>query len=78
MITAKEARKISKERGLSNDILKQADKEIRTMSERGEYELLFDCGTIDEVIMKEVLTGLRKAGYKTLSVPMNSNIIISW
>lgn len=78
MITAKEARKISKERGLSNDILKRADEAIRIMSKRGEYKLLFNCDTIDEVIIKEVLIGLKKAGYKTISTPLSSKIIISW
>ena len=78
MITAKEARKISKERGLSNDILKRADQEIRIMSQRGKYEFCFDCGTTDEVIVKEVLAGLKNAGYKTISVSNNSTILISW
>ena len=78
MITAKEARKIAEERNLPRDILKRAEKEITVVAEQGEFEIVFDCGTIDRKIMKEVIGELKKANYQVVSVPNYNNIIIYW
>ena len=78
MITAKEARKIAKEYNLPNDILKQADREIKVAAKKGEYELPFDCGTNSEEVIKIVVAELKKAGYQITHVPHVSTIVIYW
>ena len=78
MITVKEARKIAKEYNLPNDILKQADREIKVEAKKGEYELPFDCGTNSEEVVKTVVAELKKAGYQITHVPHCSTIVICW
>ncbi len=78
MITAKEAREISKQSNLLGKTLKSAEKAIQTAAERGEHGVVFDGDTDNHTVIAEVVDVLRANDYKVLYVPYLTTIVIEW
>ena len=78
MITAEEARKISKQNDLLSKILKKAEKEIRAAAKRGETGVVFETNVSGHNIIAEVVDVLRTNGYKVLYAPYITTICIEW
>ena len=78
MITAKEARKISKQSDLLSKTLKSVEKAISTAAQRGERGVVFDADTNNHNVIAEVVDALRSNGYKVLYVPYITTICIEW
>jgi len=78
MITAEEARKISKQSDLLSKTLKSAEKAIQTAAQRGERGVVFDTDTNNHNIIAEVVDMLKLNGYKVLYVPYITTICIDW
>lgn len=78
MMTAEEARKMSKQSDLLNKVLKSAEKAISTAAQRGERGVVFDADTNNHNAIAEVVDALRTNGYKVLYVPYITTICIEW
>ena len=78
MITAEEARKISKQSDLLGKTLKSAEKAIQTAAQRGERAVIFDADTDNHNVIAEVVDILRTNGYKVLYISYITTIYIEW
>lgn len=78
MITAEEARKISKQSDLLDKTLKSVEKAIQIAAQRGECGVVFDTDTNNHNVIAEVVDILRANSYKVLYVPYITTICIEW
>ena len=78
MITAEEARKISRQSDLLGKTLKSAEKAISTAAQRGERGVVFDADIDNHNVIAEVVDVLKANGYKVLYVSSLTTIYIEW
>jgi hypothetical protein len=79
MISASEARHISKNNENFRKILEGADAEIRKSADCGNYYVLYSLETpMDERLYRELAPCFYKLGYKVAWVPYGNRLLIKW